>query len=157
MRKMLTVVTGLLCFVAQGAHSQDQDQDFEGQINRAISGAAREARQAMAASTESGEHCAKIIEEYEKMRSTYFTINRVLRDSAYGKAFREENPDLKITAEDVKLLEDRLNKIRKSGCVTTPPVVFMPAGIPQNEKAAAPDQHRPRRARGGTRRRAGAG
>lgn len=46
MRKMRVAVTGLLCFVAHGAHSQS----FEQQINQRVSGAALQTRQAMAAS-----------------------------------------------------------------------------------------------------------
>ena len=49
MRKMWVVVTGLLCFVAQGARAQSFEQQVQ-QISQKLSGAALQTRQAMAAS-----------------------------------------------------------------------------------------------------------
>lgn len=61
MSKMLAVVTGLLCFVAQGAHSQSFEQEVL-QISKEVSGVARWTPQAIAASQaaavqECGEGC----------------------------------------------------------------------------------------------------
>lgn len=49
MSKMWAVMTGFLCFVAQGAYSQSFEQQVQ-QISRKVSGAALQTRQAMAAS-----------------------------------------------------------------------------------------------------------
>lgn len=49
MREMWVVVTGLLCFVAQGARAQSFEQQVQ-QISQKLSGAALQTRQAMAAS-----------------------------------------------------------------------------------------------------------
>ena len=49
MSKMWVVVTGLLCFIAQGAYSQSFEQQVQ-QISQKLSGAALQTRQAMAAS-----------------------------------------------------------------------------------------------------------